>query len=76
VLSAGHDPVLVYSRPEDRFAEMNTQALPFGILPTFCPDPPAHLQLLSGDLILLAQTASSNGRATGVSNSVCLEWKG
>jgi serine phosphatase RsbU (regulator of sigma subunit) len=54
MLSAGHDPVLVYSRPEDRFAEMNAQALPFGILPTFCPDPPAHLQLLSGDLILLA----------------------
>src|SRR4029077_2378271 len=75
VLAAGHGPIVIYSRPNDRFTEMNTQPLPFCILPTFCPDPPAHLQLVSGDLILLAQTASSNGRATGVIYSVFPEWK-
>jgi len=54
VLSAGHGPILIYSRPEDRFTEMNAQGLPFGILPTFRPDPAAHLQLQPGDLLLLA----------------------
>ena len=53
VLSAGHGPILIYSRPEDRFTEMNAQGLPFGILPSFRPDPAAHLQLQSGDLVLL-----------------------
>ncbi len=54
VLSAGHGPILIYSRPKDRFTEMNAQGLPFGILPNFRPDPAAHLQLQSGDLVLLA----------------------
>jgi serine phosphatase RsbU (regulator of sigma subunit) len=53
VLSAGHGPILIYSRPEDRFTEMNAQGLPFGILPTFRPDPAAHLRLQCGDLVLL-----------------------
>ena len=53
VLSAGHGPILIYSRPEDRFTEMNAQGLPFGIQPSFRPDPAAHLQLQSGDLVLL-----------------------
>jgi serine phosphatase RsbU (regulator of sigma subunit) len=54
VLSAGHGPILVYSRPADRFIEMNAHGLPFGILPSFRPDPASHLQLQSGDLVLLA----------------------
>jgi serine phosphatase RsbU (regulator of sigma subunit) len=54
LLSAGHGPILIYSRPEDRFTELNAQGLPFGILPFFRPDPAAHLQLQSGDLLLLA----------------------
>ena len=33
---------------------MNAQALPFGILPAFQSDPPAHFRLGSGDLVLLA----------------------
>jgi serine phosphatase RsbU (regulator of sigma subunit) len=53
VLSAGHGPILSYSRSTDRFVEMNAHALPFGILPLFRPDPPTHLQLQSGDLVLL-----------------------
>ena len=32
---------------------MNAQGLPFGILPSFRPDPAAHLKLQSGDLVLL-----------------------
>jgi serine phosphatase RsbU (regulator of sigma subunit) len=32
---------------------MNAQGLPFGILPIFRPDPAVHLQLQSGDLVLL-----------------------
>jgi serine phosphatase RsbU (regulator of sigma subunit) len=54
VLSAGHGPILIYSRPHDRFTEMSAHGLPFGILPLFHPDPPTHLQLQSGDLVLLA----------------------
>jgi serine phosphatase RsbU (regulator of sigma subunit) len=33
---------------------MSAHGLPFGILPLFHPDPPTHLQLQSGDLVLLA----------------------
>jgi serine phosphatase RsbU (regulator of sigma subunit) len=54
ILSAGHGPIFIYSRPEDRFNEMNAHALPFGILPSFSSDPPAHLQLHAGDLVVLA----------------------
>ena len=54
ILSAGHGPLLTYSRPDDRFREINAQALPFGILPSFNSDPPEHLQLHSGDLVLLS----------------------
>ncbi len=54
MLSAGHGPIFIYSYPEDRFREMNAQALPFGILPSFTSDPPEHLHLQSGDLVLLA----------------------
>ena len=54
MLSAGHGPIFIYHRPEDRFVEMNAQALPLGILPSLSSDPPARLQLEAGSLILLA----------------------
>jgi serine phosphatase RsbU (regulator of sigma subunit) len=54
MLSAGHGPLFVYSRPEDRFTTMNAHALPFGILPFFQSDPQSRLHLDAGDLILLA----------------------
>jgi serine phosphatase RsbU (regulator of sigma subunit) len=54
LLSAGHGPLFVYSSSADHFTEMNAHALPFGILPSFNSDPPTHLQLHSGDLVLLA----------------------
>jgi serine phosphatase RsbU (regulator of sigma subunit) len=54
ILSAGHGPILVYSRPDDQFTQVSTHALPFGILPTFSSDPPSHLHLHSGDMVLLA----------------------
>lgn len=54
LLSAGHGPVLTYSRPEDQFREINAQALPLGILPLFNSDPPERLQLHSGDLVVLS----------------------
>ena len=53
LLSAGHGPLFIYSRSEDRFIDVNPQAVPFGILPFFRSDPPAQLQLGSGDLVLL-----------------------
>jgi serine phosphatase RsbU (regulator of sigma subunit) len=53
VLSAGHGPTFVYSRQKDEFNEMNAQALPFGVLPTFGSDPAAQLHLQNGDLVLL-----------------------
>lgn len=54
VLSAGHGPLFVYSSSADHFTEMNAHALPLGILPSFHSDAPTHLQLHSGDLLLLA----------------------
>ncbi len=53
LLSAGHGPLFVYSSSSDRFTEMNAHGLPLGILPSFQSDPPSHLQLHSGDLVLL-----------------------
>lgn len=54
ILSAGHGPIFIYHRPEDRFSRLNAHALPFGILPSFSSDPPTRLQLHSGDLVVLA----------------------
>jgi len=54
ILSAGHGPILVYSRPDDRFTQVSTHALPFGILPGFCTDPPSRLPLRPGVMVLLA----------------------
>ena len=54
MLSAGHGPLFFYSRPEDRFTTMNAHAVPLGMFPFFKSDPPARLQLHTGDLILLA----------------------
>jgi len=54
MLSAGHGPLFIYSHPEDRFKELNANALPFGILPSFHSDPPVRVQLHSGDLVVLA----------------------
>jgi len=54
IMSAGHGPIFIYSHPEDIFRELNAQALPLGILPSFRSDPPEHVHLHSGDLLLLA----------------------
>jgi serine phosphatase RsbU (regulator of sigma subunit) len=53
LLSAGHGPLFIYSRAEDRFIDVQPQAVPFGILPFFRSDPPTQLRLGSGDLVLL-----------------------
>lgn len=53
ILSAGHGPILVYSRAGDQFTELSAQGLPLGILPTFTADAPARFQLQPGDLYLL-----------------------
>jgi len=54
LLSAGHGPLFVYSSSSDHFTEMKAHGLPLGILPSLQSDPPTHLQLHSGDLVLLA----------------------
>lgn len=53
VLSAGHGPLLLYSAAKDSFAELDSQGVPFGILPEFSCGPPACLSLHPGDLFLL-----------------------
>ena len=54
VLSAGHGPILFYSRASDSFSEVNAQAVPFGILPTFSPEPPSRIPFQKGDMLLLS----------------------
>lgn len=54
MLSAGHGPLFFYSRPEDQFMTINAHALPLGLFPFSKSDPPARLQLHTGNLILLA----------------------
>jgi serine phosphatase RsbU (regulator of sigma subunit) len=53
VLSAGHGPLFLYSAGNDSFTEVDSQGVPFGILPEFTSGPPARLSLLAGDLFLL-----------------------
>jgi serine phosphatase RsbU (regulator of sigma subunit) len=54
ILSAGHGPLFVYFRSDDRFREIHAHALPLGIVPSFQSDPPDHMRLSAGDLVLLA----------------------
>jgi serine phosphatase RsbU (regulator of sigma subunit) len=54
MLSAGHGPLFVYSRSDDRMTTLDAHAVPLGVLPFFRAEPPVRLQLQSGDLVLLA----------------------
>jgi serine phosphatase RsbU (regulator of sigma subunit) len=54
ILSAGHGPILFYSRAQDSFSDVAAQAVPFGILPSFNSDPPSRLSFRSGDMLLLS----------------------
>lgn len=53
LLSAGHGPLFVYVFREDRMESMGAQALPLGIAPALCADPPRNIHLNEGDLLLL-----------------------
>jgi len=53
LLSAGHGPLFVYVFREDRMESMGAQALPLGIAPALCADPPRDLHLSEGDLLVL-----------------------
>jgi phosphoserine phosphatase RsbU/P len=44
---------IIYKSSEDRFTEMSAHALLLGTLPSFPSDPPTHVQLQSGDLLVL-----------------------
>src|SRR4029077_12407438 len=54
LLSAGHAPLFLYTRKDDRFSMMEAHALPLGISDAFLSDPPHSLEKASGDLLLLA----------------------
>jgi serine phosphatase RsbU (regulator of sigma subunit) len=54
LLSAGHGPLVIYSRSQDRFSELKPQGTPLGILPCFNSEAPASLRMEAGDLVLLA----------------------
>jgi serine phosphatase RsbU (regulator of sigma subunit) len=54
LLSAGHGPLFRYLLREDRFDEMSAQGIPLGLIPELNSEPPAILDLSSGDLLILA----------------------
>jgi serine phosphatase RsbU (regulator of sigma subunit) len=54
LLSAGHAPLFLYTRKNDRFDLMEAHGLPLGISDSFLSDPPHILELAPGDLLLLA----------------------
>jgi serine phosphatase RsbU (regulator of sigma subunit) len=54
LLSAGQGPLFFYLSREDRFCRIGAQALPFGILPSLISEPPQMLELMPGDLLILA----------------------
>lgn len=54
LLSAGHAPLFMYWLKHDRLDLLEAQALPLGISDAFLSEPPATLDLNSGDLLVLA----------------------
>jgi serine phosphatase RsbU (regulator of sigma subunit) len=54
LLSAGHGPLFLYFRKEDRFDERNAQGLPLGISPSLISEPPLTVELDPGDMLVLA----------------------
>jgi serine phosphatase RsbU (regulator of sigma subunit) len=74
MLSAGHGPILIDSRPQDRFNEINAHALPLAFPPRSTPILRHVCNLTRATLYYWPPTAFSNGRTIGVNNSVCLEW--
>jgi len=54
LLSAGHGPLFLYFRKEDRFDEQGAQGLPLGISPTLISEPPLTVELNPGDILVLA----------------------
>jgi sigma-B regulation protein RsbU (phosphoserine phosphatase) len=52
-VSAGHGPLLVYTAAEDAFNEVPTHGLPLGLMPEVEFDPPTHVPLAPGDMLLL-----------------------
>jgi serine phosphatase RsbU (regulator of sigma subunit) len=54
MLSAGHGPLFVYTFRHDCFDAMEAQGLPLGISPSLISDPPHHLEMGTGDLLVLA----------------------
>jgi serine phosphatase RsbU (regulator of sigma subunit) len=53
ILSAGHGPLLSYSVANDTFSELDSQGVPFGVLPDFTSRPSISLHLERGDLLVL-----------------------
>jgi serine phosphatase RsbU (regulator of sigma subunit) len=54
LLSAGHGPLFVYTLRHDCFDAMEAQGLPLGISANLISDPPRHLEMGVGDLLVLA----------------------
>jgi phosphoserine phosphatase len=52
-VSAGHGPLLVYTAADDAFTEVPTHGLPLGLMPEVEFDPPTHVPLAPGDMLLL-----------------------
>ena len=71
----GRGPLFTYSRPEDRFTELDARALRLAILPSFASD----LQHVSGLMPVIwyswPRTIFSNGRTIRVNNLGCSDRK-
>jgi serine phosphatase RsbU (regulator of sigma subunit) len=53
IISAGHGPLLLYSAADDCFHQIDSQAVPLGILPDFDSRPSTKIRLETGDIFLL-----------------------
>ena len=53
LLSAGHGPLLLYTRRDDRVENFNAHGLPFGVFPDADYGPPQRIDLESGDMLVL-----------------------
>ena len=53
LLSAGHGPLLVYTRSDDRIEQFNAHGLPFGVFPGAEYGPAQRIDLAAGDILVL-----------------------
>jgi len=53
LLSAGHGPLLLYTKADDRITQFDAHGIPYGVIPGVSYGPPQEIMMASGDMLIL-----------------------